>query len=77
VHSASIDELRGVARGGNKAARRGGACCSPAGTWALGVVELVLVVAIGTAITYVTPVDAIAIWLDRRPSTSPGIAASL
>ncbi|MGH2985254.1 MAG: YgaP family membrane protein [Solirubrobacterales bacterium] len=43
--------------------RAGHALSTPTGTWAVSVVVLVLVIAAATAITYVTPVDAGAIWL--------------
>ncbi|MGH3452596.1 MAG: hypothetical protein ACRDQW_18220 [Haloechinothrix sp.] len=43
--------------------RAGHPLSTPAGTWAISVVVLVSVISVATAITYVTPVDAGAIWL--------------
>jgi hypothetical protein len=43
--------------------RVGHALSTPARTWAISVLVLVMVIAVATAITYVTPIDAGAIWL--------------
>jgi hypothetical protein len=55
--------LYALAAAGYRRGQGAHALSTPTGTWAVSVVVLVLVVALAIAITYLTPVDAGAIWL--------------